>query len=123
MKILWDNVRSVLQKNAQPLDEGQCSIRGIGGCATNKKNGQSGVSRICPFFANFMKFALLATIAKAPLEEEISPLYVGPYLMTVPCLSSDAHSCKLSAGPLIAALDLRRLKHRILSVYSCNKAS
>ena len=75
--------------------------------------------------------ALLATITKAPKVQEIAVLFSGSYLsyneretgLTVPCLSCHARSCKLSAGPLIAAFDLRRLKHRSVSVYSCNKAS
>lgn len=76
-------------------------------------------------------FVLLATITKAPKVQEIAVLFSGLYLsyneretgLTVPCLSCHARSCKLSAGPLIAAFDLRRLKHRSASVYSCNKAS
>ena len=77
------------------------------------------------------KKAQLATITNAPKVQAITVLFSGSYLsyngretgLTVPCLSCHARPCKLSAGPLIAAFDLRRLKHRIVSVYSCNKAS
>ena len=75
--------------------------------------------------------ALLATMVKARKEREIPALFSGSHLsynegetgLTVPCLSCHARLCKLSADPLIAAFDLRRLKHRSISVYSCNKAS
>ena len=85
------------------------------------------VTCLCPGATN----TLFATITKAPKVQEIAVLFSGSYLsyngretgLTVPCLSFHARPCKLSAGPLIAAFDLRRLKHRSASVYSCNKAS
>ena len=58
-------------------------------------------------------------------------LYNGSYLsyneevigLTVPCMSSHARLCKLSAVLFIAAFDLRRLNYRGDPVHSCHSAS
>ena len=104
--------------------------RGLGALPPTSRNGRPAGGGTA-IFASVLTLALLATITKAPKVQEIAVLFSGLYLsyneretgLTVPCLSCHARSCKLSAGPLIAAFDLRRLKHRSASVYSCNKAS
>ncbi|MDE7242431.1 MAG: MobA/MobL family protein [Oscillospiraceae bacterium] len=61
----------------------------------------------------------LATMVKAPKVQEIIGTMQRPVPklqweetgLTSPCLSCHARCGKLSAGPLIAAFDLRRLKH------------
>lgn len=107
----------------------QCFVSGMSALVTDLKDL---CEREEPVYVGLaVLFALLATITKAPKVQEIAVLFSGSYLsyneretgLTVPCLSCHARSCKLSAGPLIAAFDLRRLKHRSVSVYSCNKAS
>lgn len=121
--------KKAFRRNAQPHNL-LCVQRGLGALPPTSRLDLP-LTAGGPILHRGSHDALLATITKAPKVQEIAVLFSGSYLsyneretgLTVPCLSCHARSCKLSAGPLIAAFDLRRLKHRSVSVYSCNKAS
>ena len=49
------------RRNAQPLETSNVP-GGIGGCSTNKKNGQSGEASDCPFLHFVYTNALLAKV-------------------------------------------------------------
>ena len=88
--------------------------RGIGAQPQQAKK-TSGLTAGCPFFASVLTLALLATMVTPSKRGKMTALCIGPYPregtgLTMPCLSCHARFGKQSAGPPIAAFDLRRLR-------------
>ena len=110
-------IEKASRRDAQPAPARSCS-KGFGGATTNKQNERP--ARGGTFIFCTMGPSCIACYnGEGPESAEISALGGGPYLsyngrvtgLTLHCLSCYARRGKLSAGPLIAAFDLRRLKH------------